>query len=141
MNKKYILYALPIAALAGGLLLFAARSAERIERSPTQPSATTSAPVVHTVAFSVEGVRYEVAVAPKTSVLAAMRTLASTTPFTFSSHDFPGLGAFVEDMNGKKNADGFYWILYVNNAQSPKGTSQTFISPGDTVEWRYEKGY
>ncbi len=141
MNKKYIFYALTIAALAGSFFFLGGRPAQRTELLPVQATTTASASSARTATFSIEGTRYDVAVAAKTSVLAAMRTLASTTLFRFSSREFPGMGAFIEGMNGKTNADGFYWILYVNGTRSPKGASQTFISPGDAVEWRYEKGY
>jgi len=73
-----------------------------------------------------------------------MRELASTTNFAFTGKDYSSLGFFVESINGlpaqagKKNSDGFYWILYVNGKSSDLGVSQAKISSGDTIEWKYE---
>ena len=53
----------------------------------------------------------------------------------------PGMGAFVESINGQRNTNGFYWILYVNGTSSPTGASQTLVHANDSLEWRYEKGY
>lgn len=70
-----------------------------------------------------------------------MKTLASTDAISFTARDFPGLGVFIESINGKKNADGYFWILYVNGKSSDTGASQTTLKAGDAIEWRYEKGY
>lgn len=51
------------------------------------------------------------------------------------------LGTFVDTINGQKNSDGYYWILYLNGRTSDIGASQTTLNDGDIVEWRYEKGY
>jgi len=75
------------------------------------------------------------------SVLDAMRALSAKGSFSFSGRDFPGLGFFVEEMNGRKNTDGYYWILLVNGKKSDLGASQARLKEGDVVEWRYEKGY
>jgi len=74
-------------------------------------------------------------------VLDVMHALAGKGSFSFSGQDFPGLGFFVEEMNGRKNTDGYYWILLVNGKKSDLGASQARLKEGDVVEWRYEKGY
>ena len=70
-----------------------------------------------------------------------MRTLASTTDFTFTGREYIGVGFFVESINDKKNEGGLYWILYVNGVLASHGISQTTLHVGDRVEWRYEKSY
>ncbi|MDO8521822.1 MAG: DUF4430 domain-containing protein, partial [bacterium] len=73
--------------------------------------------------------------------LDAMNILASSSSFRFTSKDFSGMGAFVESINGKQNSNNLYWILYINGKSSDVGASQTTVHSGDTIEWRYEKGY
>lgn len=80
-------------------------------------------------------------VTAKGMVIDAMRSLASTSAFTFTGRDYPGLGFFVDSINGKKNADGMYWILYVNGVLATAGVSALSVSAGDTIEWKYEKSY
>jgi len=76
-----------------------------------------------------------------TTVIAAMEAYAAAEPtFSFSGRDFSGLGLFVEEINGLKNRDGFYWTLFINNTLSEKGASLASVVPGDIVEWRYQKG-
>lgn len=73
------------------------------------------------------------------TILQVMRTLENTTDLSFSGTEFSGLGFFVEEIDHKKNAGGYYWMLYVNMLAAQKGVSQTLVSPGDVVLWRYEK--
>lgn len=70
-----------------------------------------------------------------------MNALASTGNFAFTSKDFPGMGAFVESMNGEGGEGGYSWIFYVNGTESQEGASSVTLSPGDSVEWKYEKSY
>jgi hypothetical protein len=74
------------------------------------------------------------------TVLDAMQTFATaSSSFSFDGKDYPGLGFFVEVIEGRKAADGHSWILYVNEKTADRGASQQHVSPEDTVEWRYEK--
>lgn len=75
------------------------------------------------------------------SVLDAMRAYASSSSFAFTSRDYPGMGAFIDSIGGLESGDGYYWILYVNGTDAALGASAQQVSVGDTVEWRYEKGY
>jgi hypothetical protein len=103
--------------------------------------ATPSATPTPDVTVAVAGTSYAVYAPPGSTVLDAMNILASTTPFTFTSKNFPGMGAFVESIDGKENAGGSYWFLYVNGKSAGTGASETRLKAGDTVEWRYEKNY
>ncbi len=68
-----------------------------------------------------------------------MRSLASSSNFTFAGREYPSLGFFVESINGKKGTNGYYWFLYVNGKSSDTGASETHLKTGDVIEWKYEK--
>ena len=110
---------------------------------PAQTPTTISPAAAQTpnVIFSVPDASYSLYAQPDTTVLGAMRILASTSDFTFSGHDYPSLGFFVESIHGKTAGKGHVWIFYVNGEKSQKGISQTILSAGDTIEWKYEKSY
>ena len=72
------------------------------------------------------------------TVIDAMKALKNAGMLSFNSKEFLGLGLFVEEISGKKNADGFYWILYINGEKAGMGASQTILAPDDMIEWKYE---
>jgi|SRR3989338_6196392 len=121
-------------------------SVVRQTQTITTASAATSTPVtVPTPALnttlSVAGSLYTAFAPAGSTVIDAMRVLASTTGFSFSGKDYPSLGFFVESINGQKAESGYNWILYVNGKLSGTGASQTTLETGDAIEWRYEKNY
>jgi len=73
------------------------------------------------------------------TVLEAMYAHQAAGGFTFTGKEHPSLGFFVETINGRGAADGKYWFLYINGESSPTGASDTNVSRGDTIEWRYKK--
>lgn len=119
----------------------------------TTPTLTTSTPPARTVtkmviatsatnATLVVGKKiYPITVSPGETVVGAMHALASTSDFTFTSRDYPGLGEFVDSINGVQNAGGKYWMLYVNGISATSGASLVTLATDDKVEWKYEKGY
>lgn len=107
----------------------------------TTTDATSTKPASINFTLSVGGQSYRGHVLAEATVLDAMSALASVGDFQFTSRDFPGIGAFIESINGKQAVDGYYWILYINGKQSDAGVSQTRVSSGDTIEWRYERNY
>jgi len=125
--KKYFALAIVVVALGGGAFF---TQQWFIESFPTENSTQNhdSGSITFTATTA-------------SSVLDVMNTLAAEGSFSFSGRDFPGLGFFVEEMNGRKNMDGYYWILYVNGTPSQTGASQTMLSDGNTIEWRFERGY
>lgn len=74
------------------------------------------------------------------TVIDAMRALSSEGAFTFTGRDYPSLGFFVDSINGRANAGGMYWFLYVNGVSAASGASAVTVQPGDIIEWKYEKG-
>lgn len=83
---------------------------------------------------------YLLSIASDTTVLKAMMELSTSSEFTFSGQEFPGLGFFVEEIGGLKNADGFYWTLFIDGKPSALGVSSARVTPASRVEWRYQKG-
>ena len=92
------------------------------------------------VSIAIENERYQITAREGTSALEAMRA-ARDSGLAFDGKEFPGLGFFVESINGRRNADGYYWILYVNGTSSQTGASQTLLKNGDRIEWKYERSY
>ncbi len=103
------------------------------------PAEKVKAPDAFSVSLVVNGVPYETGARPQDFLIDVMRSLASTTDFSFSGKDFAGLGYFVDEINGKKSTRDYFWILYVNGKGSAIGVSQISVLPGDVYEWKYEK--
>lgn len=155
--KKYIALIVAVIILGGGSFLTQRLFIESLapapeasaqtftDQQPAPPAKSSATPEVKPqeieIALSVEDKRYTVPIQKGSTVLDVMSALRSTAQFSFSGREFPSLGFFVEEINGKKNTDGYYWILYVNGKPSNTGVSQTFLSENDSVEWKYEKGY
>ena len=77
----------------------------------------------------------------ESTVLDTMKALSADGSLSFSGRDFRDLGFFVEEINGKRNGSGYYWILSINGKKSDLGVSSAQVKAGDLVKWRYEKGY
>jgi len=112
---------------------------------PPAPSASvsglTSVKVNATEEQAIAPTKYVVPVHSETTALAAMEAYAVANPdFRYSGREFAGLGFFVEEIGGLKNANGYYWTLFINNAPSELGASSAEVGPEDIVEWRYQKG-
>jgi len=108
-----------------------AKSADLIAPSSPESKSPENPPTTYTIPILSKG-----------TALDSMHAYAAAqADFSFSGRNFPGLGFFVEEMGGLKNGDGNYWFLYVNGESSQKGASQTFVAPGDIVEWHYQKNY
>lgn len=82
---------------------------------------------------------YPMSVSEGSTLYESMVSLASTTGFRFSAKEFSGLGYMIESINGKQNAGGFYWTLYINGVYATTGASTYRPKEGDKAEWRYEK--
>ena len=119
--KKYIALIVAIIVLGGGAFF---SQQWFVESSATGDSSRSSAsgPVAFTATTT-------------GTVLDAMRALAAESELSFSGRDFPGLGFFVEEINGKRNENGYYWILRINGELSGKGVSQARVETGDIIEW------
>lgn len=67
--------------------------------------------------------------------------LQTESDFSFSGKNYPGIGFFVNEMNGTKNDNkqGKYWVYYLNGQSAQVGISNQKINSGDNIEWKYEK--
>jgi hypothetical protein len=107
----------------------------------TAPAATvaSSSTLASDAQILIEGKTF--AVISGRTVFDEMRRLKGAGALIFESAAYPSLGAFAESINGKKNAGGFYWFLYLNGKTSEMGMSNLRIRPGDLIEWRYKDSY
>jgi len=92
------------------------------------------------VAINISGKLYKINIPEGSSALDAMKVLERENPsvFSFISENFPGMGAFVESINGIKGGEGGYWIYYVNNMKASVGVSKYILKPGDVITWKQE---
>ncbi|MEN9413184.1 MAG: hypothetical protein RLZZ342_271 [Candidatus Parcubacteria bacterium] len=110
-------------------------------RAATPPAVVIPRTNVVLLVSGTSTARYEFTVATNTTLATAMHSLASTTAFRFTAREYSGMGMFVDSIHGVRNANGLYWILRINGKKSDVGASSLVLRSGDTVEWRYEKGY
>lgn len=114
-------------------------TAGSLARPTTTPEKTETASTLSST--DEKQTSYTITVEKSGTVLEIMQNFARTSHFDFKTKNFPGLGVMVEEINGLRNGDGYYWILYVNGKTSDKGASAAKVSTGDSIEWKYEKGY
>lgn len=74
------------------------------------------------------------------TVLQAMEQSTAHGDMAFTGKEFPGLGFFVESINGVSEDDVRHWMLYVNGTRASLGASSQYVVPTDTVLWRFEDG-
>ena len=117
-----------------------ALSSQHITASSSKTPIVALVPVGYIqTTISVSGLNYAITVPPRSTVEDAMKLAAAQNPaFTFTEKSFPSLGEFIESINGKANAAGYYWFLYVNGKSSDTGISQTILQPGDEIQWQYK---
>lgn len=109
--------------------------------SPTSTAATqTQSPSTTNATLVVGSSRYAITVSQGGATVASvMQQLAATNnSFTYTTKTYPGLGFFVESINGKANSGTAYWFLYVNGQETQTGMSSTTVHPGDVIEWKYQ---
>lgn len=94
------------------------------------------------VSLAVGEERYEVRVAPGSSVYDVMK-LAAVQGFEFKGREFSGIGFFVEEIQGKaqSNRARMYWIYSINGKKAEVGVSNYIIQPNDVISWSYEQSY
>jgi hypothetical protein len=116
--------------------------APRAQASSSSVTSTAISPSKANATFIVGDKKYSVAITASESIDDAMRALAAqNSSFSFTEKSYPGLGQYVDTINGKASGNGYYWFLYVNGKVSNTGVSSTHLAPGDTVEWRYDRSY
>ena len=133
-KSKYILIAFVLAAVAlSAIFLYVSRDNIILENF----SAATGENLQ--ISLKVGTQTYAVEVESGATVLQAMQKLSTESDFSFNGREFPGLGYFVEEINGVKgNADKF-WAYYVNDILASVGVSQYVLKTGDIINFKYEK--
>ncbi len=157
--KKYIALIVAVIVLAGGALVSQQWFAESLvptiatvesatttskqvaSPAPPPPQAQVPPPQSTPAPASSQGNSFTFTAATEGTVLDSMHALAADGKLSFSGREFAGLGYLVEEINGRRSADGYYWILRVNGVLSDQGVSQARVESNDVIEWRYEKGY
>ena len=92
------------------------------------------------VVIYIGGKNIEFFVPDGSTVYDAMVLLSAsqTADFSFKAKAYPGIGYFIEEINGIKNTGGKYWTLYVNGKYATVGASDYKLLAGDKVEWEYK---
>jgi len=69
-----------------------------------------------------------------------LQSLSQNNEIEITTKYFPGMGEFVETINGITNDKiaGKYWIYYINGAVAQIGISQYIPKQNDIIEWKYE---
>lgn len=158
MHKKFIIGAAALIAAALFVFLSAQKTAQTpsgIETATTTVS-SSSAPVIQEsppvsgeaeqlnigrATLKVNGEAYSIDATPRGTVINAMNQLVASGELSYTSKNFPGLGVFVDSINGKKSGGGMQWILYVNGTLATQGAGTLEITEGDVIEWKYEKEF
>ncbi|MBU1293161.1 DUF4430 domain-containing protein [Patescibacteria group bacterium] len=146
MYRKWTLIVAGILAIASTALILFSSYERAVELSPSQD---VSEEVSNEIPLRQESVAEEVAPAipARTHVLIAdtagtvessMQKEYERGSLVYTSTSYPTLGSFLESINGLKNENGFYWMLYINGSSASVGMSQAYVVPGDLIEWRYE---
>ncbi len=133
-------------SLIATLTLMLATLASMPHASTTPSQATLAAhpsPIVatSTARMTVGTTTYTLPLIEDETLFQAMRTLASSTAFRFTAHEYPAMGSFIDSIDGKASSSGHYWILWHNGRKASVGASSLKLHAGDHVEWKYEKSY
>ena len=113
--------------------------------TPTGPDAVTPPEPANFIRATllVASTTYQLAVPPGNSLESGMQLLVTQSanlphPFSFTQKTYPGMGEFIESINGIANTSSKYWFVYVNGTESSTGVSNIIIHSGDVIDWRFE---
>lgn len=93
-----------------------------------------------TATLAVEGRTYQVSLPEGSSAYDFMVKAQETSNFQFGGKEFPGLGFFIQEINGLEQSPraGKYWIYYINGRKAEVGISAYTVNDHDIILWRYE---
>jgi len=63
-------------------------------------------------------------------------TLLEKSGVALEKRNFPGVGVFIEAINGVHNTGNYYWQFWVNGEYATVGASQYALQHGDQVLWK-----
>lgn len=83
---------------------------------------------------------YQVSVPEGSSVYDLMMRAQATSDFQFRGKEFPGLGFFIQNINGLEQSPrtGKYWVYYINDIKAEVGISVYTVKAYDIISWKYE---
>lgn len=70
------------------------------------------------------------------TVLGLLEVLERQEGIAIEKRNFPGLGIFIEAIQGVHNTNNSYWQFWVNGEYSKVGAGQYELKDGDTVLWK-----
>jgi hypothetical protein len=90
--------------------------------------------------LTVEEKTYSVSLPKGSSVYDLMVRAQETSDFQFRGQEFPGLGFFIQAINGLEQSPRLakYWIYYINGKNAEIGISAYTVNNHDIISWRYE---
>ncbi len=97
-------------------------------------------PNIQKATLQIEETRHESEIKEGASIYDLMSKLRSEGKINFKEKDYPGMGKFIEEINGRRGGADTYWVYYVNEKKAQIGISNYKLSPGDVVSWKLEKG-
>ncbi len=110
---------------------------------PSSTPASNETTNLITAKLLVNTEEYSTLTPPSSTLYDFMKLLAadSKKPFLAEYKNYPGMGMFVESINGVKNDNQTqtYWIYYINGAVAKIGISQYIVQPNDIITWKFEK--
>ena len=88
----------------------------------------------------VEGKTYLVSLPEGSSAYDLMVKAQETSDFQFRGKEFPGLGFFIQEINGLEQNPriGKYWIYSINGRKAEVGISAYTVNSHDIITWKYE---
>ena len=83
---------------------------------------------------------YQVFLPKDSSAYDLMAKAQETSDFSFRGQEFPGLGFFIQEINGLEQSPriGKYWIYYINGKKAEVGISAYTVNNHDIISWKYE---
>ena len=105
------------------------------------PTPRTTEQALIPIDLKVEESKYQVRVELGSNVYDAMVLMREISGLSFEGRVFPGLGFFVEEINGLRQnlKDRKYWIYYINDLKAQVGISAYKLQVNDIISWKYEK--
>lgn len=102
------------------------------------PATSPEAPkkVELTATITIGGVTHTVEI--PNALFNAMNSLSEQRRITFKSVLYPGLGEFINEINGIKNTSDQFWLYYVNGTLGSMGAGSYVLKDGDVIEWKFE---
>lgn len=105
-----------------------------------QPKQTNLAPShTATAKIIINGTSHIVEIPNTTTLYDALSALANTDDIQIHAVAYPGLGQFIDSINGIKNTSDQYWVYYINEISASVGASGYTLQPNDVIEWKFER--